>query len=194
MNVPTNSSTTSRQPRGPARRPRRPDLPRTKVVAKQNQRKVPDPMSQVPLLERLLKHHTRRGCVGPLTCPKCAVQPSQVKPVPKHCMCAQSLGASSTTLCNSIVETTIVSPHIFALEIYAGTARLTASLRALGLVDSDGIDSVLPRRLNGPIIKLDLFNPSHLEHVESLTRNKACLCPLRTPMQHCQEGQAYSKQ
>ena len=55
------------------------------------------------------------------------------------------------------------------------TARLTASLRALGLVDSVGIDSVLPNRLNGPIIKLDLLNPSHLAHVESLIRNKACV-------------------
>ena len=41
-------------------------------------------------------------------------------------------------------------------------------MRALGLVDSVGIDSVLPNRLNGP-------NPSHLEHVESLIRNKACV-------------------
>ena len=40
-----------------------------------------------------------------------AVQRSQVKPVPKDCTSAQNLGASSTTLCNNIVEATIVSPH-----------------------------------------------------------------------------------
>ena len=65
--------------------------------------------------------------------------------------------------------------HFFAIEIYAGTARLTASLRALGLTDSFGVDSVLPQRLNGPIIKLDLLNPSHLEHVKSLICNPACV-------------------
>ena len=52
---------------------------------------------------------------------------------------------------------------------------MTASLRALGLVDSIGVDSALPKRLNGPILKLDLLNPSHLAHVESLICNKACV-------------------
>ena len=52
---------------------------------------------------------------------------------------------------------------------------MTASLRALGLVDSIGVDSILPQRLNGPIIKLDLLNPSHVEHVESLICNEACV-------------------
>ena len=65
--------------------------------------------------------------------------------------------------------------QFFAIEIYAGTARLTASLRALGLIDSFGVDSVLPQRLNGPIVKLDLLNPSHLEHVKSLICNPACV-------------------
>ena len=65
--------------------------------------------------------------------------------------------------------------QFFALEIYAGTARLTASLRALGLVDSIGVDLALPNRLNGPILKLDLLNPSHLAHIETLICNKACV-------------------
>ena len=52
---------------------------------------------------------------------------------------------------------------------------MTASLRALGPIDSFGVDSVLPQRLNGPIIKLDLLNPSHLEHVKSLICNPACV-------------------
>ena len=34
---------------------------------------------------------------------------------------------------------------------------------------------MLPQRLNGPIIKLDLLNPSHLEHVKSLICNPACV-------------------
>ena len=111
----------TRQVRQPKHQPRRgkglvlrPDLnPRTRVVAKENQRRVVDPMSQVPSLERLLKHHKRRDCVGLSICQIMdAVQQSQVKPVPKDCTCAQNLGASSTILCNSIIEATIVSPHI----------------------------------------------------------------------------------
>ena len=46
--------------------------------------------------------------------------------------------------------------QVFALEVFAGTARLTACLKSLGLVDSVGIDCTMPTRLNGPIIKLDL--------------------------------------
>ena len=34
---------------------------------------------------------------------------------------------------------------------------------------------MLPQRLNGPIVKLDLLNPSHLEHVKSLICNPACV-------------------
>ena len=40
------------------------------------------------------------------------LQPSQVKPVPKDCTCAQSQGALSTTLCNNIIEAMTVSPEI----------------------------------------------------------------------------------
>ena len=98
-----------------------------------------------------------------------AVQPNQVNPVPKDCTCAQSQGALSTTPCNDTIEAMTVSP------LPGCNARLTASLRALGLVDSIGVDSALPNRLNGPILKLDLLNPSHLAHVESLICNKACV-------------------
>ena len=120
LNQPTVAFQQTRQVRQPKHQPRRgkgpvlrPDIsPRTRVVAKENQRGVVDPMSQVPSLEKLLKHRKRRDFVGLSICQMDAVQQSQVKPVPKDCTSAQNLGASSTTLCNSIVEATIVSPHI----------------------------------------------------------------------------------
>ena len=65
--------------------------------------------------------------------------------------------------------------QVFALEVFAGTARLTASLRTLGLVDSIGIDCIMPSRLNGPILKLDLLNPDHLSFVKDLIKNDACV-------------------
>ena len=65
--------------------------------------------------------------------------------------------------------------QVFALEIFAGTARLTACLRSLGLVDSVGIDCTMPTCLNGPIIKLDLLQPSHLQLVKDLIANRACV-------------------
>ena len=64
--------------------------------------------------------------------------------------------------------------EVFALETFAGTARLTACLRSLGLVDSVGIDCAMPTRLNGPIIKLDLLQPSQLQLVKDLIINRAC--------------------
>ena len=48
-----------------------------------------------------------------------------------------------------------------------------ACLRSLRLVDSVGIDCTMPTRLNGPIIKLDLLQPSHLHLVKDLIRNRA---------------------
>ena len=65
--------------------------------------------------------------------------------------------------------------QIFAVEVFAGTARLTARLRSLGLVDSVGIDCSMPTRLNGPIIKLDLLQPTHLHLViDGPISNRAC--------------------
>ena len=52
---------------------------------------------------------------------------------------------------------------------------MTASLRTLGLVDSIGIDCIMPSRLNGPILKLDLLNPDHLSFVKDLINNDACV-------------------
>ena len=65
--------------------------------------------------------------------------------------------------------------QVFALENFAGTARLTASLRSLGLVESVGIDCTMPTRLNGPIVKLDLLQPSHLQLAKDLITNRACV-------------------
>ena len=58
------------------------------------------------------------------------------------------------------------------LRHLAGTARLTACLRSLGLVDSVGIDCTMPTR---SIIKLDLLQPSHLQLVKDLITNRACV-------------------
>ena len=52
---------------------------------------------------------------------------------------------------------------------------MTASLRTLGLVDSVGIDCIMPNRLNGPILKLDLLNPDHLSFTKDLINNDACV-------------------
>ena len=51
---------------------------------------------------------------------------------------------------------------------------MTACLRSLGLVDSVGIDCTIPTRLNGPIIKLDLPQASHVELAKSLLTNQSC--------------------
>ena len=51
---------------------------------------------------------------------------------------------------------------------------MTACLRSLGLVDSVGIDCAIPTRLNGPRIKLDLLQASHVELAKSLPTNQSC--------------------
>ncbi len=71
-----------------------------------------------------------------------------------------------------LVFTRTADQPSFALEIFAATARLTACLRSLGLVDSVGIDCTMPTR---SIIKLDLLQPSHLQLVQDLITNRACV-------------------
>ena len=64
--------------------------------------------------------------------------------------------------------------QLFAIEIFAGSGKLTASIRAMGLQDSFGIDSKLPPTLRSPIIKYDLTNEEHLELVQNLIRSPQC--------------------
>ena len=61
--------------------------------------------------------------------------------------------------------------QLFAIEIFAGSGKLTASIRAMGLPDSFGIDLKLPQTLRSPIIKYDLTNEEHLELVRNLIRS-----------------------
>lgn len=64
--------------------------------------------------------------------------------------------------------------QMFAIEIFAGSGRLTASLRAVGLQDSFGVDLKLPSTLRSPIIKYDLTQDDHLAIVVSLIQSEFC--------------------
>ena len=64
--------------------------------------------------------------------------------------------------------------QLFAIEIFAGTGKLTASIRAMGLPDSFGVDLKLSHTLRSPIIKYDLTNEEHLELVKNLIRSPKC--------------------
>ena len=129
---------------------------------------------------------------------------SQEKAAPRESICAQSRGVPNPIRFKTIVEAAKVSAlkdnrsAIFALEIFAGTARLTACLRSLGSVDSDGIDCAAPTRLNCPIIKLDLLQPSHLKLVKDLITNRACVyvqfappCGTASRARLIQDGEKY---
>ena len=64
---------------------------------------------------------------------------------------------------------------MFCIEIFAGTGKLTASLRALCLKDSFGVDVKLPAFLRSPIIKYDLLRADHLLLVKSLIQSQYCI-------------------
>jgi hypothetical protein len=63
----------------------------------------------------------------------------------------------------------------FCLEIFAGSGKLTAALRSVGLRDSFGIDVKLPPHLRSPIIKYDLLKPEHLTLVQDLIASPFCV-------------------
>ena len=63
----------------------------------------------------------------------------------------------------------------FCLEIFAGSGKLTAALRSVGLRDSFGIDVKLPPHLRSPIIKYDLLRPEHLTLVQDLIASPFCV-------------------
>ena len=96
----------------------RPDLSqRTKAEEKANQRRVSeDPMSPLLSLGRPLRHHKRKDCAGVSICQTDAMQPNQVKPVPKGCMFVPSQGASSTIRYKIIVEPSLVYLFTYVLQ------------------------------------------------------------------------------
>ena len=63
---------------------------------------------------------------------------------------------------------------LFAIEIFCGAGRLTASMRALGLNDSFGVDSKLPQSLKCAVLQLDLTKPDHFQLVHEYVQNPAC--------------------
>ena len=63
----------------------------------------------------------------------------------------------------------------FCIEIFAGSGKLTAALRSIGLRDSFGIDAKLPPHLRSPIIKYDLLKPEHLALVQELIASPFCV-------------------
>ena len=61
------------------------------------------------------------------------------------------------------------------MEVFAGTSRLTACLRQLGLRDSFGVDHVVSNHLAAPVLQLDLLKPECLKFVEQLILEAACV-------------------
>ena len=61
------------------------------------------------------------------------------------------------------------------MEIFAGTSRLTAAVRQLGLRDSFGIDHVVSDRLVAPIVQLDLSIPENFSFLQDIIREPGCI-------------------
>jgi hypothetical protein len=61
------------------------------------------------------------------------------------------------------------------VEVFAGTARLTAVIRQLGLRDSFGIDHKIHPKISGPVISLDLTSPTSFEYVLNLIKHPNCI-------------------
>ena len=58
--------------------------------------------------------------------------------------------------------------QLFCLEIFAGSARLTAQIRLLGMADSLGVDHKLQTSLPAPVLSLDLQQSSAREMVMTI--------------------------
>ena len=63
----------------------------------------------------------------------------------------------------------------FCIEIFAGSGKLTAALRSLGLRDSFGVDLKLPDHLRSPIIKYDLLKADRVKLVQDLIASLFCI-------------------
>ena len=64
--------------------------------------------------------------------------------------------------------------EVFSIEVFAGSGRLTAAMKALGLKNSFGIDHKLPQHLRSPIIQYDLMKPDQLSIVQNLIQSPFC--------------------
>ncbi|CAE7493821.1 unnamed protein product [Symbiodinium natans] len=62
-----------------------------------------------------------------------------------------------------------------ALEVFAGSARLTVALRAIGLQDSCGVDHRIPRHCPCPMVKLDLTRDFDVQLLHDMIDNPFCL-------------------
>ena len=73
-----------------------------------------------------------------------------------------------------VAEAACIS-SFFGVEVFAGTGRLTAELRAVGFRDSIGLDHVLPPRAPAPMLRLDLLHDSSVQLLFELLDNPFCL-------------------
>ena len=72
---------------------------------------------------------------------------------------------------------------MFCLEVFAGSARLTASLRRSGFTDSVGLDSKLRARLPAPVLCIDLLDDKSRPIVDSLLDSpNLCYIHFRPPV------------
>ena len=121
--LPGSASTASSSSKAPAterKRSRTPTRlqPKNKGRGKGKSKKGVRGPTMSPLLSlgRPLRHHKRKDCAGVSICQTDAMQPNQVKPVPKGCMFVPSQGASSTIRYKIIVEPRNVSPQKLICE------------------------------------------------------------------------------
>ena len=64
---------------------------------------------------------------------------------------------------------------MFCIEVFAGSGRLTASLKAIGLKDSFGVDSSIPSKVTSPILQLNLLKPDQLAMLQELISSPNCV-------------------
>ena len=65
--------------------------------------------------------------------------------------------------------------QLFCIEVFAGSGRLTSSLKSIGLSYSSGVDCSTPQRLACPILQLDLLKTSHLDLLKDLISSPNCV-------------------
>ncbi|CAJ1339587.1 unnamed protein product [Effrenium voratum] len=63
---------------------------------------------------------------------------------------------------------------VFFIEVFCGTSRLTACVRAGGLPDSFGVDHKIHKQAKSPVVKLDLVQNDQLALLWSFVEDPAC--------------------
>ena len=63
----------------------------------------------------------------------------------------------------------------FGVEVFAGTGRLTAALRSLGMNDTVGVDRIAHKHLIAPLVRLDLVTDSGFSLLMELISNPNCM-------------------